>query len=104
MIKLPTPWTLGELGADVAISTSQFRGQRLAVSDDWAAHFQAAREKFELLFETLGNLGPGGVSDDSLARAYALGLGEALRYLAGPPVSDDDCRSSRMLNRWHPAC
>ncbi len=90
MIKLPTPWTLGELGADVAISASQFRAERLAASDHWATHYKAAREKFELLFETLGNLGPGGISDDSLARAYALGLGEALRYLAGPPVSDDD--------------
>jgi len=27
---------------------------------------------------------------DSLAEAYGLGLGEALRYLAGPPISDDD--------------
>lgn len=44
------------------------------------------------MFETLDNLGPGAISDANLVQAHGLGLGEALRYLAGPPISDDDLR------------
>ncbi len=50
MIRLPTHWTRGELGVNVATSASQFRAERLAASDHWATHYKAAREKFERLF------------------------------------------------------
>ena len=55
-------------------------------------HCKQARGKFELLFKTLDNLNPSAITDDKLAEVYNLGLGEALRYLAGPPISDDDLR------------
>lgn len=90
MLSLPSPWTAAELARDAAIAAAQFRSDRLAVSDAWAIHYRNAREKFELLFETLGTLSPDAVTDARLAQAYGLGLGEAMRYLAGPPISADD--------------
>ena len=90
MTSSPPRWTREELADDAATSAAQFRAERLAVSDSWATHYSQARTKFELLFEKLSDLNPGGITDENLSEAYGLGLGEALRYLAGPPISDDD--------------
>jgi hypothetical protein len=90
MTSSPTRWSHEELAEDASIAAAQFRAERLAVSDAWTTHYQQARDKFELLFSQLGDLRPDAISNDKLAEAYGLGLGEALRYLAGPPISDDD--------------
>lgn len=90
MTSFPPRWTTAELAEDAATSASKFRAERLAVTGSWGAHYTQARGKFELLFEKLSDLNPGAITDDSLAAAYGQGLGEALRYLAGPPISDDD--------------
>jgi XamI restriction endonuclease len=90
MISAPPRWTTDELAEDAAISAAQFRAERLAVTGSWETHYKQARKKFELLFKKLSDLNPGAITDESLAEAYGLGLGEALRYLAGPPISDDD--------------
>ncbi|RIV57254.1 XamI family restriction endonuclease [Burkholderia pseudomallei] len=83
-------WTTEELTEDAAIASAEFRAERLAVSDSWEMHYKQARGKFDLLFTKLSDLNSGAITDENLAEAYGLGLGEALRYLAGPPISDDD--------------
>jgi hypothetical protein len=90
MTSTPPRWTTEELAKDATIASAQFRAERLAVSDSWETHYKQARQKFELLFSKLSDLNPGAITDENLADAYSLGLGEALRYLAGPPISDDD--------------
>lgn len=90
MTSPPARWTTEELAYDASTSAAQFRAERLAVTDSWETHYRQARGKFELLFKKLSDLNPGSITDESLAEAYGLGLGEALRYLAGPPISDDD--------------
>lgn len=90
MTNTPPRWTSAELAEDAETSSAQFRADRLAVSDSWAMHYSQARKKFELLFKHLNDLNPGAITDDNLADAYGMGLGEAMRYLAGPPISDDD--------------
>jgi XamI restriction endonuclease len=90
MIKLPRIWSSEELAADVAQAVTKFRAERLATSDAWESQYKSARVKFEALFATLENLTPEGLTDAKLAEAYGKGLGDALRYLAGPPISDDD--------------
>lgn len=92
MIADPPRWTNSELATDAATSASLFRSERLSVSDSWDTHYHQARQKFELLFARLGDLESNGITDLNLAEAYNLGLGEALRYLAGPPISDDDLK------------
>lgn len=90
MTSAPPRWTTDELKADADISAGEFRSERLSATDSWDAHYKSARTKFELLFQQLSDLNPGVISDDNISDAYGLGLGEALRYLAGPPISDDD--------------
>lgn len=90
MTGAPPRWTAAELSEHAGLAVAQFRAERLAVSDSWETQYEQARSKFEILFKELKNLSPGAVTDESLASAWRTGLGEALRYLAGPPISDDD--------------
>ncbi|MDP2143126.1 MAG: XamI family restriction endonuclease [Gallionella sp.] len=88
----PPRWTEEELSADADISAANFRAERLSPTQAWSDHYHAARAKFETLFGELGDLDPKNFTDASLALAYKGKLGEALRYLAGPPISDDDLK------------
>lgn len=90
MTSTPPRWTNAEFSADASTASALFREERLAISDSWETHYKKARSRFELLFKKLNDLNPGAITDASLAEAYSLGLGEAMRYLAGPPISDDD--------------
>ncbi|WP_435626284.1 XamI family restriction endonuclease [Candidatus Ferrigenium straubiae] len=90
MISSTPRWTTEELAEDATTSAAQFRNERLAISGSWDMHYSQARSKFEQLFKKLSDLNPNGITDENLADAYSQGLGEALRYLAGPPISDDD--------------
>ncbi len=102
MTSAPPRWTRDELSECAATAASKFRIDRLAITDSWGHHDSQAHAKFELLFEKLGSLQPGAITDASLGEAYGLGLGEALRYLAGPPISDDDLRVIADVNSIAP--
>lgn len=90
MTSAPPRSTAEELYADAATAAAKFRAERLAITDSWETHYKQARGKFDQLFSKLSDLTPDAITDASLADAYGSGLGEALRYLAGPPISDDD--------------
>lgn len=92
MSNMPPQWTKSELAEAAATSSSLFRAERLASSGAWEQQYALARAKFEKLFDLLGNLAPGGVDETQIKATYTKGLGEAFRYLAGPPISDDDLR------------
>ena len=55
MNNLPPQWSDEELSQNVLISADNFRAERLAASDAWAAHYKDAHAKFDLLFEKLGD-------------------------------------------------
>ena len=87
----PSRWTLDRLSLDAAVAIARFREERLAVSADiWPRHYLAAHRKFEQLLETLDDLRLDAIADRALAEAFGQGMGDQLRYLAGPPISEDD--------------
>jgi hypothetical protein len=88
----PPRWTEEQFTTNANIAASNFRHERLLPTEAWAGHYKTARAKFESLFTQLGDLDPQHFSDTTLALAYKGKLGEALRYLAGPPISDDDLK------------
>lgn len=92
MSKVPPRWTAKRLAADVEKSAAAFRTERLAPTEAWREQFTKSSDRFAALFKELGELAPDKISDATLASAYKLNLGEALRYLSGPPISDDDLR------------
>ena len=75
------------------MAASLFRDERLLGTDAWEVHYRKAREKFELLFKQCGALNTAQMNSANMAKAYDLDLGDALRYLAGPPISDDDLKT-----------
>jgi hypothetical protein len=93
MTKSPPRGTAKQLAVEAGKSAAAFRTERLAPSEAWKQHFTKAKERFAALFKELGQLAPKGISDAALASAYKLNLGEALRYLSGPPISDDDLQT-----------
>ena len=99
----PELWTHIRLAEDAALAAENFRNERLILSDAWDDHYLAAREKFDQLFETLKLLHQGDIQDADVASAFEMGLGEALRYLAGPPISDDDLRVIAGVESMAPA-
>jgi hypothetical protein len=92
MAKAPPRWTEKQLALDAKISAAAFREERLAPTQAWKEHFTKSNERFTALLNELGELEPTRISDAALASAYKLKLGEALRYLSGPPISDDDLK------------
>lgn len=93
MNSTPPRWSAEELAENATASAALFRAERTGASDAWATQYQAARKKFKLLLEKLGDLHPDRITGGSLADAYGARLGEAIRYLAGPPISDDDLQT-----------
>lgn len=92
MSSRPPIWTEEELAFDIEVSSCNFRNERLAPTDSWQDHYHQARGKFEALFRQFDDLQLHNLSDDALALAFKYKLGEVLRYLAGPPISDDDLK------------
>lgn len=92
MSKPPPRWTAKQLAHDAGKSAAAFRTERLAPTEAWRQHFTKSSERFSALFKELGQLAPNKISDSALASAYKSNLGEALRYLSGPPISDDDLK------------
>ncbi len=92
MNRQPPRYSKKQLTADAEISAAAFRKERLAPTEAWKLHYTTSRARFTALFEQLESLAPTGVTSKTLAAVYKGELGEALRYLSGPPISDDDLK------------
>ena len=88
----PPLWTTEEFQDAAETSAGNFRDERLSVTDEWTTHYKESKDKFEALFSTIADVTPAAITDQSLAKVYTENMGEAMRYLAGPPVSDDDLK------------
>jgi XamI restriction endonuclease len=88
----PTVWTETELAEQAQISLNAFVDRRLAEpSGKYAAHLEAHNTTIGLLFKTMAKIDPAN-PDPHAVRAVLLDdkLFDALRYVTGPPVSQDD--------------
>lgn len=92
MMKAPPRWTEAQLALEARKSAAQFRQARLKPSLQWKTHVDEAAKQFEALFKLLGDLGPVGMTDTAVAKAFREDLSEALRYLAGPFISAGDLK------------
>jgi hypothetical protein len=92
-MKSPPRWTAEELAVDAAKSAAFFRAERLEPTEEWKTQVEAAKAKFEKLFQVTDDFGPRKFTDAAVAKAFKIKLSEALRYLACPPVSTDDLKT-----------
>ena len=86
----PPRWSAAELAEHAARSAARFREVRLAAGHEWALQVSEARQRFDRLLAILDAAGT--LDVPALQRVSDEGLADVLRYLAGPPVSDDDLR------------
>jgi hypothetical protein len=88
----PPVWTDADLRAEAARSVSAFRDDRLSEVAHWRAVFDAHHKQFVRLLHEIGPGDPGKLWPAQVANIFAKELGDAFRYLAGPPISVDDLR------------
>jgi hypothetical protein len=87
----PPEWTATELDVQVRLANANFRSERLREPlENWKTTFDIYHEKFEKLFDAYGITDPRLLSPERLVEILKDGFGEILRYLAGPPISEDD--------------
>jgi hypothetical protein len=88
----PTVWTQAELATQAQIALNEFVERRLAEPGGvYIAHVKARRKSLVRLFKALAGINPD-KPDPNVVRAVLLDedLFDALRYVTGPPVSEDD--------------
>jgi hypothetical protein len=89
----PPIWTEDELGTAAAEARGIFRTERLEEPlEAWKQTFEQYRTRFTRLFDEYGIAHPGLLSPAQVAAIFRNQLSDALRYLAGPPISEDDLK------------
>jgi hypothetical protein len=87
----PPIWTEDQLKAAALEARAIFRAERLDEPlEIWKRTFELYRERFTRLFDQYGVALPGSLSPAQVAAIFRDELSDALRYLAGPPISEDD--------------
>jgi XamI restriction endonuclease len=100
----PPRWSSSELAAEAGVSASLFRAERLGEPlSKWLEEYDARAAEFERLFQSHGIAHPATMSPQDIAAIFEAGLGDALRYLAGPPVSADDLKTLAEVRSFSPS-
>jgi hypothetical protein len=92
-MKVPPRWTEAQLTASASASRTLFRDERLKEPlARWKTAFAQYEGQFQQLFDKYGIADPASLSPAQVADIFREQLGDALRYLAGPPISADDLK------------
>lgn len=92
-MKKPPYWTIEELTDCAAAARAAFRDERLQEPlERWKKTFDESRTQFHRLFDEYNLANPKDLSPEQVADIFQQQLGDALRYLAGPPISADDLK------------
>lgn len=93
MTSTPQKWTVPELAEDAKVAVVAFRWERLGEPLAlWKTHFRASRREVRTVFRELNLRAPKQVHSRKIAELYGKDLGDALRYMAAPPISTDDLK------------
>lgn len=92
-MKSPPRWTDAELIVEADKSRQLFIDERLKEPlERWISTFAKYEMQFQRLFDEYGVANPSSLTPEQLAAVFRDQLGDALRYLAGPPISADDLK------------
>ena len=92
-MKSPPRWTEAELTVEANKSRQLFIDERLKEPlERWISTFAKYEMQFQRLFDEYGVANPSSLTPAQLAAVFRDQLGDALRYLAGPPISADDLK------------
>lgn len=90
----PAPhWTAEQLTAETRRAREIFREERLREPlEKWKETFDQKADEFRQLLDMHGVADLAALTPAKVAEIFQTGLGDALRYLAAPPISEDDLR------------
>lgn len=92
-MKSPPRWTEEELAAEAEKARALFRHERLEEPlENWKKTFDQYETQFRRLFDEFSIADPAALTHEQVIRIFKDRLGDALRYLAGPPISADDLK------------
>ncbi|WP_417685913.1 XamI family restriction endonuclease [Pseudidiomarina gelatinasegens] len=92
-MKKPPYWTTEQLTDCATAARAAFRDERLSEPlERWKKTFDEYRAQFHRLFDEFDIASPENLSPEDVAGIFQEQLGDALRYLAGPPISADDLK------------
>ncbi len=91
MNAVPPQWTQEQIEADVKASTEAFRQQRFAEPlEAWLHEVDKRSAEFQQLFDAHDIARPHDLKAAAIPAIISSGLLDALRYLPGQPISEDD--------------
>jgi hypothetical protein len=89
----PPTWTEAHLTAAAIEASANFLKERLEEPlESWKQTFDLYRDQFIRLFDEYGIARPDLLTPLQIAAIFRNQLSDALRYLAGPPISEDDLK------------
>ena len=89
----PPKWDSAVLAAESKAATKHFRKERLLEPlEKWKRAVEQNQALFRQLFRVYGLHDPGRLTPEQVAEIFRFNLGDALRYLVGPPISKDDLK------------
>ena len=92
MTTQPPTWDEDEFETQRQVAIERFRTVRMAEPlEDYLSHFEVARSAYEDLLELTVDLSQ--INENAVDALTAPNLLEAVRYLAGPPISADDLKT-----------
>jgi hypothetical protein len=87
----PIRWSAEQLTADALLARNLFRRERLEEPlENWKRSFEEHVKEFRSLLEEHGLAALANFSAQKITEIFNARLEGALRYLAGPPISEDD--------------
>jgi hypothetical protein len=90
-MKFPPVWSPDELQADAAVAVNAFRAERIDEPvERWRTSYLSHQQHFRQLFDLFEADNPGALAPVALPELIKSELKPAFRYLAAPPISDDD--------------
>lgn len=90
----PPRWSREQLSEHAAESAELFRKERLGEPlSHWVREFRLRADEFRKLVQWNGVLYPAQLTPQDVVAIFEAGLGDAFRYLAGPPISADDLKT-----------
>src|SRR5712691_5596333 len=89
----PPVWTRERLSEDAAKSLAALKDDLVAEIVRWRSSFDWHHKEFIRLLNQIGPDDPAKLWPAQVADIFAKNLGNAFRYLAGPPISAEDLRA-----------
>ena len=104
MSETPPIWTAKQIEADVQTSAAAFRELRIAEPlEAWLSEVDKRSAEFQQLFDAHDIAKPHNLTATDVPAIIDSGLLDALRYLPGPPISEDDLKNLAEVQSLSPA-